>query len=471
MTEEETSALASIRDCWIAGGSAIGLAPHAWKPAIVAAEAAEAERRLLAIAGQALRVALRPAAPKGLTARPALQHLALPFLPDPLRPLFRAAMDQTAPDLRYAQNLLSLVAARGYAAHPADWFPLAPNMAAPAIYGPWLDWTMGLRTGSDQSGHDLSPETWDEFVASERIHLLTTMRRTDPDEARAIIETKAPSVPAEQRLSLVEVLSEGLHAGDVPFLETLATDRSGKVRELADQLLARLEGSTSATDELRGSVAEFFTQGTAGLLRRRRYFAPTPVRNESRKTARYHLLRHWPLAAIAKVFDVTDAQFVTDWRFGDDEGFDRSLVRNIAEFGSDAAAAAIMDVIVSPDEELTRSLTQLASRLDRDRRQRLVLHVLDHNPGLADEIALMQPLEFGWVDAPRLRNCRSYWKLESLIERDGAHLRAAIDGWLFGIGLVLTPGAAAEILDDLARAGLRADDPLLALLRLNAALP
>ncbi|RWJ17945.1 MAG: hypothetical protein EOR26_32595, partial [Mesorhizobium sp.] len=92
MNEGEQTGLATMRDCWITGGAAFDLAPTAWKTIAGGVSPDEQERRLLAIAAQALDVALRPAAPKTLKRRPPLPRLALPMLPERLRPLLRAAL-------------------------------------------------------------------------------------------------------------------------------------------------------------------------------------------------------------------------------------------------------------------------------------------------------------------------------------------------------------------------------------------
>ncbi|RVD33952.1 hypothetical protein EN741_31020, partial [Mesorhizobium sp. M4B.F.Ca.ET.019.03.1.1] len=75
MNEPEQAGLARLRDGWISGGAAFELAPAEWKEVAAAANPDEQERRLLAIAAQALDVALRPAAPKTLKRRPPLPAL------------------------------------------------------------------------------------------------------------------------------------------------------------------------------------------------------------------------------------------------------------------------------------------------------------------------------------------------------------------------------------------------------------
>ena len=67
---------------------------------------------------------------------------------------------------------------------------------------------------------------------------------------------KAAAEPAEKRLALIETLSERLGPQDAPFLESLAADRSGYVRALAERLLAGdiPDGTTVEIDEGDGQL-------------------------------------------------------------------------------------------------------------------------------------------------------------------------------------------------------------------------
>src|SRR5215204_1701295 len=127
-----------MRDCWITGGTTFDLAPGAWKEIAGSASPDELERRLLAIAAQALDTALRPAAPKMLKRRPQLPELALPMLPERLRPLLRAALKHAA-DTRSKSRVVTLVASRGFVLHPMDWMPAASDQSSPDVYAPWVD--------------------------------------------------------------------------------------------------------------------------------------------------------------------------------------------------------------------------------------------------------------------------------------------------------------------------------------------
>jgi len=133
-----------LRDCWMTGTTALGQAPEAWRD-VLGADPATAERRLLALAGQVYEVALRPVPAADADVRPDLPPLDLPVMPESARALFRTLPPAwVAPALRLAD-------ARGYRAHPLDWFPGAAG-DVPRVYRPWQDWLTGKTTTDAPAG-------------------------------------------------------------------------------------------------------------------------------------------------------------------------------------------------------------------------------------------------------------------------------------------------------------------------------
>src|SRR4051794_25853329 len=117
MHEIET-ALAHLRTAWLTGRPAHDAAPQAWRDAV-----GDDELALLALAGQAADVLTRPDSSAAFVERALLPSLSTPTLPDAHRARFRRllAPPKNAPSLEHP--LIAFVAARGYAAHPADWLP------------------------------------------------------------------------------------------------------------------------------------------------------------------------------------------------------------------------------------------------------------------------------------------------------------------------------------------------------------
>ena len=202
----------------------------------VGAEPAEAELRLLALSGQFLGVAVTAEPPPELRVLPDIPPLALPTVPEALRPLVRrilAALKETQRKI----ELLDVLAAPGWTAHPAEWMPAADDEDAPDVYAPWRDWAAIAASHSvvrRQAGDRLTAENWEDFWPAARKVALTELRRHDPEAARTVLEAKLASENADVRLPLLSLLATGLSDADIPFLEGIvANDRAPKVRALA----------------------------------------------------------------------------------------------------------------------------------------------------------------------------------------------------------------------------------------------
>ena len=89
MSDDPATAIEAMERVWAGGGRASGAAPPAWRDAISDASGDEAELRLLTLAGQAARVALRPVPEAEVPPRAPLPRLALPTVPDAIRPRAR----------------------------------------------------------------------------------------------------------------------------------------------------------------------------------------------------------------------------------------------------------------------------------------------------------------------------------------------------------------------------------------------
>lgn len=80
----------------------------------------------------------------------------------------------------------------------------------------------------------------------ERLAVLTSLRRTDPAAARALVEATWRDEQAAARAGMVDALATGLSDEDEPFLESTLDDRAATVRAAAAALLDRLPGSRRA---------------------------------------------------------------------------------------------------------------------------------------------------------------------------------------------------------------------------------
>src|SRR5262249_43995663 len=117
---------------------------------------------------------------------------------------------------------------------------------------------------------DVLDETnWTSARPAARAAFIASLRASEPDRARALVEASFATDAAPVRARLLGALARGLSATDVPFLESLAKDRAPSVRDEAQRLLKCIPGTPAAESRLRDLVAR--TQvSTAGLLRRRK---------------------------------------------------------------------------------------------------------------------------------------------------------------------------------------------------------
>jgi hypothetical protein len=466
MNEGERSGLAVMRDCWLGGGMAADLAPPEWKEIVAAATAADRERLLLAIAGQALDVCFRPAAPKTLNRRAPLPRLALPTLPERWRPLFRAALRQ-APDGRGRMRVAALAAARGFVAHPLDWMPAASDLEAPDVYAPWVDWRAQDGGKSPRALDELSVDSWDDFYPAARRIALADIRRSDPAKARSLLEAKAAGETAETRLALIELLRVKLSAADVPYLRSLAADRSGKIKQLAARLLART-GQSGAVGEAAVDAAElagFIEPGKAGWLRRRAVYAPRELKSQVQIQRRAELFENCQLIDLAGQLGASEVELIAGWQLGGKDDADRAFAGMVVASGSDAAVAQLAERLFAIGD--VASLRQFLPRLGEAGRRDFVRAVLAGGSGAlalldADEI------ETGTFDRDNLMRSRLYKEIRAAIADRKETDRQTVD--LGAFGFLATVSAADAIMQDLVAAGLAPADPQLAVLRLNAVL-
>lgn len=470
MNELEQTGLATMRDSWITGGTTFDLAPAAWKEIAVGASPDEQERRLLAIAAQALDVALRPAAPKTLRRRPPLPRLAFPMLPERLRPLLRAALKH-AVDARRKTRVVTLVASRGFVLHPMDWMPSDQN--SPDVYAPWIDWQAGVEGQRLAPQEQLTAENWDEFYPAARRIALADMRRGEPAAARVLIEAKVPGEPAEVRLTLIELMRFGLTPDDAPFLKSLAADRSGKVRELAGRLLARLgehgQSSEGGTDDPVAELATFISEGKSGFIRRRSIYTPGKLKSPAQEKRRAELFENCNLVDLAARFGATEPEFIGAWQFGADNNADILIARMVAASGSDAAVTQMADTLVAEGGKPALFVLHLMPRLDSHRKRVLIRLILKDSKYLG-ALNLAEGIEASWLEWADLTNGQTLPALRSAVAGNDDVVKRGVDEVLETMGFLATAATAEKLIEDVIAAGMPPAAPSLGLLRLNASL-
>jgi hypothetical protein len=152
----------------------------------------------------------------------------------------------------------------------------ALRAAAAAAGGPRLRWLAARNAAwawaTGTTDPDAAPEqVWAEGTREERLAVLAALRASDPARARALLGETWSSEPAADRTRFVEALATGLSPTDEPFLEAALDDRSKAVRVAAAGLLAALPTSALArrmADRLRPLVS--IDRREKGPIRRER---------------------------------------------------------------------------------------------------------------------------------------------------------------------------------------------------------
>ena len=464
MAEAIYDAMGSVLTRWTMG-SAAAPAATVWS-AELGAEPAEAELRLLALSGQFLGIAVTAEPPPELRVLPDIPALALPTVPEALRPLVRrilAAFKET----QRKTEVLDFLAARGWTSHPAEWMPTANDEDAPDVYAPWRDWA-GIAASNNvvrrQAGDRLTADNWEDFWPAARKVALTELRRHDPEAARTVLEAKLASENADVRLPLLSLLATGLSEADIPFLEGLAAnDRAPKVKALAASLLARL-GRGSAVGGDIAELAGFFSVKMKGLLRRSRVIQFENVKTSAQVHRRTVLLESADIASLARALTLTPQELVDAWSWDVDRQADAALTDLVARTGTDALVAQTAEAASQYNASIF--LTALTPRLAPGQRSELAEKAL-RTQKFSFDVAKMIAGGTARLENPLTAPAGAM--LLAALRRDNAKPSDELTE-LFALGLIASRTAARQALERLNDAGLLQGDPRLDMLRLNAAL-
>lgn len=465
MAEAIYDALDGVLARWTMGG----VGAPAMKPwaALLGDDPAEAELRLLALSGQFLGGMVVAAPGSALTALPDLPPLALPSLPDALRPLANRVLARDR-DASRRRMLLDLLASRGHAMHPADWLPAVSDEEAPDLYAPWRDWAAGA-AGTERGPAALDTESWDDYGPAGRAAALTALRRQDPAAARILLEAKMGGEGAEARFRLLEALATGLSDADAAFLQTLhAGDRAPRVKVLAQTLLARLGRSEEAGGEDVTELAGFFEIQTKGLLRRTKIVAPKPIKTNAQRNRRFALLSSVDIAPFAAALGIASDDLCSMWSWGEDDQLDAGLVVMIERSAPDALVVRLLALLTGRGAATVHLMLLLAPRLDHAHRDAAAKLLLAKGARFLDLLPFAGGT--GSVDGAIAAPAGAAL-LAGLARKDEDAPRPAdLAEELHALGLIASTTAAREAIARLTAIGILAADPRLDMLRLNAAL-
>ena len=470
MKTELLDQLDVLKGIWMIGGSALEKSPAGWRDRI--SEDTSPDVALVTIAGQAIQFALQPLPEADLKFVPCLPKLRLPPPPQSARQQICNLVRIANLDETQWSGVIRLLAARGYTVHPVDYFPKSFSKL-PDLYEPWELW---LRT--DESATEVNQSTtmntndWKHLPPGERRQALSVLRKNQPAASRDWVLQNTPSLPADERLRVLEILKEGLCLEDQEVLEAFSKDRSSKVQSFVQRMLARL----GVSQDLENEIAEFadFFDVTTKLLSRVRKIAAKPLKNESQKKRRNELSASLSLHSFAKGLSLSnEEELINGWEHIDAQASD-ILVRMVAATGSEHSAALLASRIISLNGISAEAFQQLFERMGNASRIELLPRVLQNDD--ASFVAALTCCQgmLGKIPWDMLEGVAALKQLKKLCIESAsinAVQHSILRQGLYSIGLMADRDAAGKLLQEFAQEKLVTSDPMLGILKLNHSLP
>lgn len=131
------------------------------------------------------------------------------------------------------------------------------------------EWLSAFNSEWNVSIAESDEEIWQTGTTEQRNALFTKLRKEDPEKARAWLQQIWPQEDAATRVGFLELFQTNLSRNDIPFVESLDTDKSKKVKELAVELLKRIPVSSIVlkyTEVLRQSVVLKKEKALLGMI-------------------------------------------------------------------------------------------------------------------------------------------------------------------------------------------------------------
>jgi hypothetical protein len=243
--------------------------PEALQALLAAAPGKEPALAALALAGQLQRFE-RPVVERGAGGVPEaarrLHDDPRPILPEPARRLLQRLANGAEKAMAGAvvQAAVRKVMNAGFRLHPFDLPRLVAHIKGHAACLGLAErayLALAEAPGKPEAPNllhaEIAAENWTEFPKGHRVAFLREERRRDAAAARALLEGVFKSETATVRADLLAALEVGLGPDDLPFLDSLAADRSEGVRNVAVRLAAGVPGTPAYTQRLADAAGCF----------------------------------------------------------------------------------------------------------------------------------------------------------------------------------------------------------------------
>lgn len=105
------------------------------------------------------------------------------------------------------------------------------------------EWLSRFNEAWDFSSHQTAAEQWQTGTPEQRKNILKETRILNPSQARQWLQETWAQEDAAAKLSFLEILSTNISGDDIPFLNSLSSEKSKKVKDAAIDLLKQTPGS------------------------------------------------------------------------------------------------------------------------------------------------------------------------------------------------------------------------------------
>lgn len=106
------------------------------------------------------------------------------------------------------------------------------------------EWLSRFNNNWNFSATATNEQMWETGTPEQREIVLQQLRETDPQLAREWLQKTWPQEDANTKTSLLQLLAVNIGEQDIPFLESLSTEKSKKVKDAALKLLKQIPSSS-----------------------------------------------------------------------------------------------------------------------------------------------------------------------------------------------------------------------------------
>lgn len=395
----------------------------------------------------------------------ALPGLALPCMGEAARAALRVVIPLEVPytnqDLK---DCLALAEARGFSTDPRDWVPdfKTPGRHLP-LYQPWVDWLTDHGLTPIHAANTLTAENLSRWTPAALRGAFSGLAHNDRAAAADIVFQHSGALPTGHRAAILGTLFaagsfSGSYPWQVPLIRHFLNDRAAKIRDSARDMIDRMEG-------LETEAAH------AAVLARHLTVSSGRVSYAERSDNRFSpFFRHWAsttFAALAEALGLTPAQLA----HGAELEFLDGQFQALATASDDTEVRTI----------LVRRL--LATRGGEE----IALHMFRGlDPGLRErglqayfKTAYLNSLqeflgpERGHLTPAQMHEMGAFENIETWLARHLKERKLPVNRQydpLRAVALSVGKEAAQEALEFALAAGMKPDNPRLAMLRFNLAL-